>query len=73
MAFKLVNFFTSFFFYLFWVVASLIYLGFNMFSYFGRGTYVDVLTVFVMALALILPTLLWKHKTKVTKWVNLRR
>ena len=44
-----------------------------MFGYFGRGTHVDLLSVFVLALALILPTLLWKHKTKVTKWVNLRR
>lgn len=43
-----------------------------MFNYFGRGTHIDVLSVFVMTLGVVLPTLLWKHKTKVTQWKSLK-
>jgi hypothetical protein len=73
LAFKIINLLTSLFFYLFWIAASLIYLVFFMFGYFGRGTHIDVISVFVLAFALILPTLLWKHKTKTTAWEKQKR
>lgn len=67
------NLLTSLWFYLFWVIASLVYLTFFMFGYFGRGNHVDVLAVFVLNGALILPTLLWKHKTKTVSWGKLKK
>ena len=72
MFFRVINILTSIWFYLFWVTASLFYLTFFMFGYFGRGTHVDVLSVFLMNGALILPTLLWKHKTKTASWGKLK-
>jgi uncharacterized membrane protein YjjP (DUF1212 family) len=43
-----------------------------MFGYFGRGNHVDVLSVFVMTLAVVLPTLIWKYKTKVSALTEVR-
>ena len=62
--FKVVNVITSFFFYLFWVVVALIFLTFYMFNFFGRGTYIDVLAVFAMAVIVLIPTLVWKFYTR---------
>lgn len=70
--FKVINLMTSIFFYLFWITASLVYLVFFMFGYFGRGTHIDVLSVFLLNAALILPTLLWKNKTKNASWGKLK-
>ena len=62
--FKIVNLLTSLFFYLFWIGATLIYLVFFMFGTFGRGTHIDVLSVFILTLGVVLPTLIWKQQTK---------
>ena len=71
-SFKIVNIITSVFFYTEWVVISLVYLCFYMFGYYGRGTYIDILSVGVMLVVVLIPTLLWKHYTKVDRWGNLR-
>jgi phage-related holin len=63
----------SFFFYCFWIVVSLIYLNFYMFGVFGRSTSVDVLSVFAVFLIVAIPTLIWKHFTKLTAWGEMRR
>jgi hypothetical protein len=39
-----------------------------MFGYFGRGTYIDILTVSILTVGVVVPTILWKNKTKVTSW-----
>jgi len=70
--FKITNILTSITFYLFWIIATLIYLGFYMFNFFGRGTYIDVLSVFAVALLVIIPTLIWKYNTKVSNLDELR-
>ena len=70
--FKLTNVFTSILFYLFWIIVSLIYLSFYMFNFFGRGTYIDVLSVFAVAFLVIIPTLIWKYYTKVSNLDELR-
>lgn len=70
--FKLTNVITSILFYLFWVIIALIYLVFYMFNFFGRGTYIDVLSVFAVALVVIIPTLIWKYYTKVSNLDELR-
>lgn len=66
--FKAINIITSIFFYLFWVIATIIYLVFYMFGYFGRGVHIDVFSVFLLTIGVLIPTLLWKHKTKIRDW-----
>lgn len=66
--FRIVNLLTSLFFYLFWIGATLIYLVFFMFGTFGRGTHIDVLSVFILTLGVVLPTLIWKQQTKTSSW-----
>ena len=70
--FKVVNVLTSIFFYLFWVVVALIFLTFYMFNFFGRGNYVDVLSVFAMTVLVVIPTLIWKYYTKVSAVKEIR-
>lgn len=72
MVFKVINRLTSFLFYAWWAVLSLCYLCFYMFGYMGRGTHIDILSVGVMLVVVLIPTLMWKHKTKVDRWGNLR-
>jgi hypothetical protein len=43
-----------------------------MFNFFGRGTYIDVLSVFAVAFIVIIPTLIWKYYTKVSNMEELR-
>ncbi len=43
-----------------------------MFNFFGRGTYIDVLSVFAVAFLVIIPTLIWKYYTKVSNLDELR-
>lgn len=62
------NFLRSFFFYSFWMVASLVYVNYYMFGTFGRSTPVDVLSVFAVFLIVAIPTLIWKHVTKSKSW-----
>jgi len=64
--FKVVNVLTSVFFYLFWIIVSAMYLGFYMFNFFGRGNYVDILSVFAITVLIVIPTLVWKYQTKVS-------
>lgn len=54
-------------------MASLIYLVFYMFGYFGREIYVDVLSVAAMMFAVVLPTLLWKYKTKTSQLSQMKK
>ena len=70
--FKVVNILTSIFFYLFWIIVALMYLSVYMFNFFGRGNYIDVLSVFVMAVLIVIPTLIWKYNTKVSAINELR-
>ena len=65
MFFKVVNAITSLFFYLFWIVVTLLFLALYMFNFFGRGAYIDVLAVFAMAVIVLIPTLVWKFNTRV--------
>jgi hypothetical protein len=44
-----------------------------MFNFFGRGTHIDVLSVFSVAFIVIIPTLIWKYYSKVSKLDQLRR
>jgi Na+/melibiose symporter-like transporter len=67
------SFLTSFFFHLFWIVASLVYLNFYMFGTFGRSVAVDVLSVFAVFMTVAIPALIWKHNTKATLWGEMRR
>jgi hypothetical protein len=66
--FKVCNFLTSFFFYLFWVDVALVYLVFYIFGYMGRGISHDILAVFIMMLIVVIPTLVWKNSTKVSEF-----
>jgi membrane protease YdiL (CAAX protease family) len=59
---------TSFFFYCVWVDIALIYLVFYMFGFMGRGLSHDILSIFVMTLIVLIPTLIWKNKTKINKF-----
>ena len=72
MTFRVINRITSVCFYAWWVLIALGYLCFYMFSYLGRGLHIDILSVGFMLVLLLLPTLLWKHQTKVDSWKNLR-
>ncbi len=38
-----------------------------MFGYIGRGVSHDILSVFIMTLIVLIPTLIWKNTTKVQK------
>lgn len=48
------------------------YLVLYSFGNFGRGTSIDVLSVFVMTLLVAFPTLIWKYKTKIRDFRHLR-
>lgn len=71
--FKVCNFLASLFFYLFWVDVSLVYLVFYMFGYMGRGVSHDILTVFIMVLIVVIPTLVWKNSTKVAEYKFIKK
>lgn len=72
MFFRVVNVITSFFFYLFWIVVSLIFLTFYMFNFFGRGAYIDVLAVFAMTVIIFIPTIVWKYYTRASNLKAIR-
>jgi heme/copper-type cytochrome/quinol oxidase subunit 2 len=44
-----------------------------MFGNLGRGTYLDVLSVGVLTLIVTIPTLIWKHFTKLNPWKKQRK
>lgn len=58
---------SSLLFYLLWVDIALMYFVFYMFGFMGRGVSHDILTVFLMTLIVLIPTLVWKYTTKFKK------
>lgn len=62
--YAVLNFFTSLFFYLTLLAIALLYLTTYMFGYLGDSTGHDILTVSVMFLIVVLPTAIWKYKTR---------
>jgi Kef-type K+ transport system membrane component KefB len=63
--FLVVNILTSIFFYLSLMDIALIYLCVYAFGVIGRGTSHDIMTVAVMFMIVIIPTVIWKVKTRV--------
>lgn len=44
-----------------------------MFGYMGRGTGHDIMAVLVMLLIVALPTAIWKYKTKVKTFKQIKK
>ena len=71
--FDVVNFTTSLFFYMLLISVSMMYLSVYAFGEIGEGTAHDIIAAGIIWLIVTIPTIIWKAKTKVKSFKNIKK